>query len=340
MLRSVLVLLIVLSVPLVSQAAENPWTHSLYFENDLFVGSDSDYTNGVKYSLMSPNFSPAATPQRTTRMPLAVLNFLHRLPIVRRAPAETGHKLELAIGQNIYTPKETSRSDLIRDDRPYAGYSYFSTAYHRMSTNDASWSQMDTLEIQFGMVGPASLAEDAQKFVHRVGGLDQPQGWDHQLKDEPGLLLAFERKWLYHPSHQGRFCVDAILHAGAALGNVMVYANSGLEIRAGWNIPKTFSVSLIRPAGSHWTTKVTGFSLYLFGAVNGRAVLRDIFLDGNSFRSSHSVDKEPLVADLSGGVTGKLDRLALSLIVTQRTREFKRQRADHKFASIIISYAF
>lgn len=340
MLRCTLILLILLSVPFASRAARNPWTHSLYFENDLFVGSDSNYTNGVKYSLISPDFSPTALPNRTTRIPLEVLNFLHRLPIVKQAPAETGHKLELAIGQNIYTPKETSRSDLIHDDRPYAGYSYLSTAYHRMSINDSSWSQMDTLELQFGMVGPASLAEDAQKFVHRIRRLDQPNGWDNQLKNEPGLTLAFERKWLFHPSYRGRFCVDAILHAGATLGNIMTFANTGLEIRAGWNVPKTFSVSLIRPAGSNWTTKVSGFSLYLFGAVNGRAVLRDIFLDGNSFRSSHHVDKEPLVADFSGGVTGKLGRLSLSLAVTHRTREFKRQKTDHEFASIIISYAF
>ncbi len=137
----------------------------------------------------------------------------------------------------------------------------------------------------------------------------------------------------------GLFALEAS-GAGATLGNIMTYANTGLEIRAGWNVPKTFSVSLIRPAGSNWTTKVSGFSLYLFGAVNGRAVLRDIFLDGNSFRSSHHVDKEPLVADLSGGVTGKLDRLSLSLAVTHRTREFKGQMSDHEFASISISYAF
>ena len=338
--RSILVLLIFLSVPLPSYAARNPWTHTLYFENDFLVGSDSDYTNGIKYSLMSPDFAPTAPPHRTTRIPREVLNFLHRLPIVKQAPEETGHKLELAIGQNIYTPTETDRSDLIRDDRPYAGYSYLSAAYHRMSVSDSNWNQMDTLEFQLGMVGPSSLGEDAQKFVHRVRGLDQPKGWDHQLKDELGLVLAFERKWLYHPSCQRHFCIDSIFHTGVALGNIMAYANTGLEVRAGWNIPKTFSVSLIRPAGSNWTTKVTGFNIYLFGAINGRAVIRDIFLDGNTFSSSHSVDKKPLVADLSVGITGKLNRLSLSLVVTDRTREFKGQGDDHEFASFVISYAF
>lgn len=340
MLRCTLIFLIFLSVPLASFAAANPWTHSFYYENDLFIGTDSDYTNGMKYSLISPDFSPAAPHGRTTKIQQKILDFLHQLPLVKNVPAETGHKLELAFGQNIYTPQDISRYDLITDDRPYAGYSYLSLAYHRKSVSDASWSQMDTLELQFGIVGPSSLAEDAQKFVHRVRGLQQPNGWDHQLNDELGLVLAFERKWLYHPTTQRKFCVDAIAHTGAALGNVMTYFNAGLEVRAGWNIPKTFSVSLIRPAGSNWTTEVSGLSLYLFGAFNGRAVLRDIFLDGNSFSDSHHVDKEPLVADLSAGVTAKYDRLSLSASYTHRTREFELQDKHHGFGSITISYAF
>jgi len=333
-------LMIILMLPSFTLAAENPWTHNFYFENDLFTGTDSDYTNGMKYSVTSPDLAPDAPLKFSSKIPRLALDFFHRIPLIKNAPAETVHKLELAIGQNIYTPKDTDRFDLILDDRPYAGYSYLSTAYHRKSISDKSWSQMDSLEVQFGMVGPSSLGEQAQKFVHRVRALNRPNGWDNQLKDEPGLTLAFERKWLYHPTNRERFCVDAILHAGATLGNIMTYANAGLEIRAGWNIPKTFSVSLIRPAGSNWTTNIAGFSLYLFAAANGRAVLRDIFLDGNSFRSSHSVDKEPLVADLSGGITGKIDRFSLSLAVTHRTREFKLQKANHEFASISLSYAF
>ncbi len=66
---------------------------------------------------------------------------------------------------------------------------------------------MDTTEIQIGMVGPSSLAEDAQKFIHKVRDLQRPNGWDNQLKDELGLALAFERKWLYHPTSHGGFAL-------------------------------------------------------------------------------------------------------------------------------------
>ncbi len=340
MLRFLTFLLILLWLPVCAQSADYDWTHSLYFENDLFIGTDSDYTNGIKYSIISPDLVRQKRLPRTYKIPSEILDFFHKLPLIKNAPAETNYKVELALGQNMYTPQDISRYDLITDDRPYAGFLYLSTAYHRKSKTGETRSQMDTLEVQIGMVGPSSLAEDAQKFVHRVRDLQRPNGWDHQIKDELGLLMAFERKWLYHPTKQRRFCTDAIAHAGVTLGNVMTYINAGVEVRTGWNIPRSFSVSLIRPAGSTWSTGNSGLSFYLFGAFNGRAVFRDISLDGNSFRDSHSVDKKPLVADISAGGTLRYQRLSISLAYTQRTREFDQQPKHHGYGSMVFSYAF
>jgi len=321
-------------------ASENPWTHTLYFENDMFTGSDSDYTNGIKYSIISPDLSPDAPRRKTAQIPRKVLDFFHKIPFIKNAAPETSHKVELALAQKMYTPRDISRSDLIRNDRPYAGYTYLATSFHRMSDLGGYLSQMDTAEVQLGIVGPASLAEDAQKLVHRVRGLQRPNGWDNQLKNEPGLALIFERKWLFHPRYDDAWCADAILHSGAALGNVMTYANAGVEIRTGWNLPRSFSVSVIRPAGSVWNAELSGFTVYLFGAIDGRAVARDIFLDGNTFRSSHRVAKEYFVADLSIGLTLSYNRLTVSLIRNTRTREFREQPGSHNFDSVVLSYAF
>lgn len=326
--------------PLTAAAAQNPWTYSFYFENDLFTGSDNDYTNGIKYSLISPDLSPHIPLKKTAEITYSVLNFFHHLPLLKNVPKQTGYKLELALGQNMYTPKEISRYDLIVNDRPYAGYLYLASAYHRKSDSGNGWSQMDTAEIQIGVVGPSSLAEKAQKFVHHVRDLQRPNGWNHQLHDEPGLTLAFERKWLYHPTRNRRFCSDVMLHTGFALGNVMTYANAGVETRVGWNIPRSFAVSMIRPAGSTWSTPDPEFSIYLFAAVNGKAVARDIFLDGNTFRDSHHVEKKNLVAELSTGVTTRYRRLALSLVYTKMTQEFEQQGDNHGFGSVNLSYAF
>lgn len=319
-----------------SQAADEgelPWTLNVYFENDLFSGTDSNYTNGVKISLISPDL---VTFVDSGKLPDWSLEYIYKLPFINDPDPALRHRVEFSLGQNMYTPADISRSDLIVDDRPYGGWTYFAAAFHTKSSE-----QMDTIELQLGMVGPVSFAKETQKAVHDLRDLDQPNGWDNQLKNEPGLAAIYERKWKIDPFvSRGTFAIDAITHLGCSLGNVATYANSGFETRLGWNLPDDFGVSLIRPAGN------TGFSVrqqpggYLFAGVNGRAVVRDIFLDGNTFADSHSIDKKLFVADLGGGAAIYLKQCKLTWTQVLRTREFDGQPDNHSFGSLILSFFY
>lgn len=335
-----LALLAILVMPcegLAVEEQENPWSHSIYFENDLFNGTDSNYTNGVKYSLISPDLSTHAT---RGRIPRKVMEWIHKVPFIRDSGPEYTHKAELSFGQNMYTPADISRSDLIKEDRPYAGWSYFGLAYHRKTEFVENLDFLDSVEVQMGIVGPQSYAEETQTLVHELRDIDTAKGWDHQLKNEPGLLVAFERKWLFYTNSKRLLSVDAVVHAGGALGNVSTYFNTGAELRYGLNLPRNFGVSLIRPAGSTRFTPSKKPSLYLFGAVNGKYVLRDIFLDGNTFTDSHSIDKEDFVADFAGGITLSFNSLMLTLTHVTRTKEFVGQEDSHNFGSITLSYFY
>lgn len=128
--------------------------------------------------------------------------------------------------------------------------------------------------------------------------------------------------------------------AGAALGKVFTYMNGGVEFRAGWNIPRNFGGSLIRPAGSTRLAVGRDFILFGFGAVNARLVARDIFLDGNSFAHSHSIDKNGLVADLAAGVAINLRYLMVTWTQVLRTKEFTGQEKKHSFGAIALSFSF
>ncbi|GBE06384.1 MAG TPA: lipid A deacylase LpxR family protein [Nitrospirae bacterium] len=318
-------------------ADHNPWTSTFYFENDLFNGTDSQYTNGVKLSIISPDLSPHA---HDGQLPRRVMEFVHKIPFIGESPPNYTHKVEFAIGQNMYTPSDTGKFELIENDRPYAGWTYISTAYHRKNEAKDIMSFMDTVEIQLGIVGPESYAEETQKLVHELRDLDQPNGWDNQLKNEPGLVIVFERKWLFHPVDTEKFGYSAITHAGVAVGNVHTYLNAGLELRLGWNIPRDFGVSLIRPAGSTRLEIGDTFMIFAFGAVNGRAVARDIFLDGNTFTDSHSIAKNYFVADIAGGLAVNYKKFIITWTQVLRTKEFKGQKNEHSFGAIAISYSF
>lgn len=333
--KTLIAFLFICILPASSIANDNPWTHTIYFENDLFTGTDRNYTNGVKYSIISPDLSPDAA---DGKLPRRVMEYIHSLPFISGA-SEYTHKVELSLGQNMYTPTDISRYELIEDDRPYAGWLYVSTSYHRKDNSISAINFMDTVEIQLGMVGPASFAEETQKIVHELRDIQRPNGWDNQLKNEPGLAVVFERKWLFHPLETRKFGFDAIIHTGGALGNVYTYLNGGMEARVGWNIPKYFGVSLIRPAGSTRLVIWKDFSIFGFGAVNGKAVARDIFLDGNTFRDSHSIDKKYFVADIAGGLAVNYRNIILTWTQVLRTREFRGQENNHSFGALALSYS-
>ena len=154
------------------------------------------------------------------------------------------------------------------------------------------------------------------------------------------------------------FSSDLLPSLGAALGNVTTYASTGLQVRAGWNLPSDFGYSPIRPGGVTQVDALrdrqvaateTGrprlirreaLRAYGFAGVHARAVARDIFLDGNTFRDSHSVSSKPLVADFVAGLTVGYGSAKLSYAKVFRTREFRGQPRDHRFGSITLSYAF
>ena len=321
-----------------------PQTYSVVFENDLFGDSDAQYTNGVKLSWMSPNLKALDGAPDVHRW---LAHAIHGLNAFERAvvgDSDRAFNIGFTIGQLMFTPNDTQAVRLVKDDRPYAGWLFGGLSL--VSKNDRV---ADTFDVQFGMVGPASLAEDAQELIHDLRGFDTPCGWQNQLSNEPAFLLYYERRWrLFDGRLYRQLGYDFIAHAGAAGGTVAVYGAGGGELRAGWNLPRDFGTALIRPGGDA-NAPVTvsgagghgrGFGAYGFAAFGGRVVGRNIFLDGNTFEDSHSVDKKHAVGDLILGASVVLDGVKLSYAQVFRTREFDGQERRHNFGSVSLSVSF
>ncbi len=314
-------------------------TLGLYMENDLFAGTDEHYTSGFKlswssYDLEQFSDSPYANP---------LLPVFDMLPYINEKDYQKN--LVFALGQNIYTPVNTDAELLIEDDRPYAGWLYLGVG--------VVWKNADvrnSLVLDVGVVGPVSQAEETQKLIHDMRGIDSPEGWDNQLDDEIGFTLVYERMWRW-PKHTRRsgFDWEVLPHAGLAVGTVRTFANAGAELRAGLNLPDDFGTSSIGPAATT-STPVDGmmgadrswFDLgaYLFVRVDGRAVARNIFLDGNTFRDSHSVSKNPLVADMSAGAAINYKNTKLAYAFVYRTKEFEEQEDAQVFGTVSLNWTF
>ena len=125
---------------------------------------------------------------------------------------------------------------------------------------------------------------------------------------------------------------------GLALGNIRTHAAGGINIRIGWRLPEDFGADLIRPAGGD-ESPAKHTSVYFFASGEARAVARNIFLDGNTWRDSHSVDKRPIVADLSLGLVFQWPSFHFAYTQDYRTKEFYGQPRRDVFGSIGFSFS-
>lgn len=343
--RRTLLLLWLLTAAILPQAAQgmeknNYGTVSLYWENDALAKTDSNYTNGVKLTWISPWLPWRPDGPGRAAAPWYE-SLAASLPFVYAPGFQTA--LFLAAGHNIYTPDDLHRDDLIVDDRPYAGYAYLGMGFLKRGART-----MDTFEVDVGLVGRHTYAQDLQEEVHKRLGNDEPRGWANQLGDEPTLEIIYERKWkVLETQTGGHWGFDLIPHLGGRVGNVYIYANAGAEFRYGWNRPNDYGTCPIRPGCETGRLPDDGhpagsrFGIFFFLAADGRAVLRDIFLDGNTFEDSHSVKKKPFVADLSAGLGFALYDWKVTYAAVYRTKQFDSQPRDEQiFGSLLFSWYY
>jgi lipid A 3-O-deacylase len=306
---------------------------SVILENDsLFFDSDKHYTQGLRIAYLGPDVAD----ESAWNEPFDFLGGL--LPVFQAGEAERSRRYALSFGQSFFTPSVIAVDPPDPRDRPYAGWLYLGADL----LQDTDKRMLEHVELQLGVVGPAALGKQVQRQWHEFIDGTEPLGWDSQLKNEPGIVLSYERKWRLTLSGDGSTGVDLIPELGGSVGNVFTYGEAGALLRFGRNLQADYGPARIRPAlsGTDYFNSdyLKGdFGLYGFVGAQGRAVARNIFLDGNTFRSSASVDKEPLVADLQAGVSlFWRDWARLDASVMYRTDEFEGQ--DEGDAIGIVSF--
>jgi len=314
-------------------------TLGIYFENDLFAGTDRYYTNGAKLSWSSPDLSEYRdSPYASPFLPLFDL-----IPYINEAAYQKN--LVFAIGQSIYTPDNTESYDLSRNDRPYAGWLYVGVG--------AVWKNervRNSLILDVGVVGSYSYAQETQRYIHDARGFDHPNGWDNQLHNELGVMLAYERTWRFpHIVRRSGFEWELLPHAGAVVGNVKTHVNFGGELRFGLNLPDDYGTGVIGPASST-STPLDGameasrswfpLGTYFFARADGRAVGRNVFVDGNTFGDSHSVGHRLFVADLSAGIAMNYKNTKIAYAFVYRSKEFDQQMAAQVFGTVSVNWTF
>ncbi|MFO7965100.1 MAG: lipid A deacylase LpxR family protein [Desulfobacterales bacterium] len=315
-----------------SPAAENGSVISVQLENDLFGGTDRNFTHGTRLEYVTGPID-------------WISDAANKLPWFEyeKSGTENSSALEarasISIGQNIYTPESTRTRKLMPNERPYAGWLYVGFG---LAANQGS-RRYDKVYLEIGTVGPDAFAEEVQTSWHNLFSIKVPRGWDNQLDNEPGVVFYYEQARRFD-AHDLIFGLeyDVLPHFGGGLGNVFTYGAVGFTVRVGSNLEEDFGPPRIRPSlpGSGFFRPEDDFNWYVFAGSEARLVLRNIFLDGNTFTDSPSVDKNMLVGDVQAGFAVQRGRFQMTYTQIYRTKEYEDQSSGDLFGSLNIAWRF
>lgn len=174
-------------------------------------GTDKGYTGGLHLDYLY-------TPQKPTV-------FIERwLP---KAGVEAVNTYGIGLSHVMFTPTDLSTPSPLPHNYAYAG-----ALFARYSLNSSNPVRKYNLQSQIilGVMGPMSLAEDIQVFIHRAIGDEKPMGWANQLPND--ILINFQVAAEKQMTNTGRG-FELIGGAVAAAGSMYNGAGLYMVARAG-----------------------------------------------------------------------------------------------------------
>jgi len=270
----------------------------------------------------------------------------------------------MLIGQQLFTPRNTSAIAPLPEDRPYAGWLYLglrqellqplAPSHGNGSEGHRRW-RTHSLELQFGVVGPSALGEQTQRAAHDLDHSDQSNGWDNQISDRFGAQAFYNFSTRLDSFEIGNCChgfvVDWLGQAVGAVGNLQQYAEVGTVVRFGRNmgpmlqrtiVPSVLTASLksIDPAvlagekeKPNLDTAECRFLLgarecYVFAGVAARGVRKNVFLEPTTNGAGAVISPDRFVYDLTWGFRARYRWARFDYISTTRSREFQPAPAN------------
>lgn len=323
---------------------------TLFFDNDLFNGSDSNYSNGSRISYITdgePSIDIALIQKSLKRLSGGddSSEFMKRIWGLNN-PSQIEYSYGFALTQLMFTPEEREPTQPGPGERPYVGWLGVGFSIHARDAHT-----LNSVEISIGTVGPHALAEEAQDMIHDIRNLSKFNGWDSQMPNEPTLNLVFnqKRRWelLEDATFSGGLEIDGFHEAGISVGNYLTDIHVGGLIRFGWNLPIGFSDARLTPTAhtqrlfSDGDSNDNRWSFYAIVGARGSIVFHDISLDGPVFRDYDTgVKKEPLVGEVYAGFGLRRGNWEVGYAHSYRSKQFKSQDGSQGFGSLAIRKRF
>jgi lipid A 3-O-deacylase len=306
---------------------------NFYVENDSRniggPGSDNAYSSGLKISFTDAD----------NVIPTYGEFLINQISVIKQYSEKYKTNFGYFIGQQIYTPNDIRKSEIIIDDRPYASW-----LHAGVSAQFQGEESSHSFDLSFGIIGPEAYGEQIQNGFHKIIRIYGASGWKNQLKTEAAVSASYQQKIKFYEMHNQKKQIffDVIPYFGGVLGNVHINSYLGGLFRLGSNLPSDYGParaslsdgdSFIDPEKI-----ISEFSFYGFAAARAIVVARNIFLDGNSFNDSHRVKKRNIVYESELGFFTSYKSASLTWRFVTLSPEFYERSVINSYASLTLSY--
>jgi hypothetical protein len=279
------------------------------YENDLFYGTDKNYTQGTSLELVLPSIK---------KNPLNHLFYKPELADIRYG---------LMIEHNSFTPDRYTLQKIQYGDRPFASTLTFKS--FSIATDTLKASRL-TSSLNLGVIGPAALGDEIQTTIHEITESAIPMGWKNQIKNDIvfNYEVGYEKQLL---RYRNLFSLQTSVNG--ELGTLLTNASVGFNTAFGI-INQPFSLK----------TKRNGFSLYIYAQPLINIIAYDATLQGGLFnrKSPYTISSdriERFTGQLNFGIVLKLKSLYIEYSSTILTKNISTVTAS-KWAGINLGLMF
>jgi len=299
------------------------------YENDVFVGDDGGYSNGL-FASWGYHDLPALDKQNIPSLAAYLADKTYLTSLSNRR-----YFASYNVGHLFQTASDLTIEELVEEDAPYVGMIGWKGAFGAYDEFIA-----DEIRLTLGWVGPASGAEYVQKGVHELIGSKEPAGWDNQIANELVFNLQAERKWRVFDTQLASTEFDILTGADTSIGNLRSDIGGGVTLRWGKALQSSFARANIKRIEKLDGANYSPLGWYFFTNISADYVFNDIFINGNTFKDSHSVELINEQLSLSAGVMMNIYEMTLLISMLTMSDQYESQTVSSSYGSFIFTYNF
>jgi hypothetical protein len=329
-----------------SERHDSGW--EIYLDNDAFslLPLDQDYTGGLAVTLYG---------KRVTQYPFSLESIRDKIDQWsgsdwRYRSKKTFELHSFGFGYAAFTPKNTSASTPVYDDRPYASLVYIANTQQTVAYEE---NQVFQSTLMLGVLG-LGVAEFIQNTVHSALGQGTANGWHNQISNggEPTFRYTLARQ----VTHKKRYVKNGIDYELKSTADVSVGyitdVSLGLGTRFGdirspwWSFnPHQFDYSNMGIPTCRTGCSIRVEELFFWGGMDLRYRFYNALLQGQ-FREStvtySASEMNPWIAEAWGGVTKRFQNgYKFSFVLRASTPELRvGEPRNPVWAGIIVGRSF